>query len=433
MAHRFSHNWFYFLALRNFHYSMYLRLIIILNLILGFGVAKAQTMAFPQEGNADCVGALEIKDSLYGPTVPPEGFGKSLDIETNTIKDPYLFEKEHNTLWYRFEALYTAELSFDVLAVDSMDDFDFVLFKENGVKNLCDKIKKNEAKPIRTNMARSEEGNKGKTGLSTAGEAEFVSSGPGNSYSKPIEAIQGDVYYLVVDNFSKEGKGHSIHMHYKGYPKKRGSLSVAVQDFRVRKKIKADVEILELPVDVDERENKLDYYLTGELSYTVELEPNRTYEVSCSAIGYFFYSEIITTTEVPKDQRIRVKLARVNLGEKLTLENIEFFGDAAKLMPKSYITLDHLVNFMKRNVNVSVEIQGHVNAPDMGNSKEIKNLSESRAESVYNYLVSHNVDRERLKYKGYGNKQMIFENPANEMQEAANRRVDVLVTRIKSD
>ena len=412
---------------------MNLRLLAIFCGLIFFASAHAQTMSFPQEGNADCVGALVIRDSVYGPTVPLEGHGKNLDIETNSMSDPYLFEREHNTLWYKFEALYTAKLTFDISAVDSMDDFDFVLFKIDDSKNYCKKIKHNDVKPIRSNMAKGASGFMGSTGLSTAGEADFVQSGPGNSYSNPIEAIQGDVYYLVVDNFSKEGKGHSIHMHYEGYPKKMGSLSIAVQDFKGRRKLKADVEILELPVEDDTRENKLDYYLSGQYSYTVKLEPNREYEVSCSAIGFFFYSEIVKTTDVRKDQRIRVKLGRVNLGEKLTLEHIEFFGDAAKLMPQSYVTLDHLVGFMKINANVSIEVQGHVNAPDMGNTKEIKELSASRAKSVYDYLISHKVDPGRLRYKGYGNKQMIFEHPANEKQESANRRVDVLVTHIKSD
>ena len=390
----------------------------------------AQTMSFPQEGNADCDGALEIRDSLYGPTVPPEGHGKKMDIQTNSMKDLYRFEREHNTLWYRFEALYTAELALDILAVDSTDDFDFILFKHDESEDFCKRIRKNEVKPIRTNMAKSGPGNVGRTGLNLTSSSEYVQSGPGNSYSKPIDAIQGDVYYMVVDNFSKHGKGHRIHMHYKGYPKKKGSLSIAVQDLKYRKKIRADVEILELPV-AEGRGDKLDYYLSGELSYTVELEAERSYEVSCSAIGSFFYSKIIKTPATPKDQRLRVKLSKVNLGEKLTLKDIEFVGDAAELRPKSYVTLDHLVRFMRRNVSISVEIQGHVNAPGTSNKKEIKSLSADRAKSVYDYLIKHDVDAGRLTYKGYGNKQMIHSKPANEKQEAANRRVDVLVTGIK--
>jgi len=262
---------------------MHRKLTTLIFFLLTTALIQAQTMSFPQEGNADCDGALEISDSLYGPTVPPEGHGKKMDIQTNSMKDLYMFEREHNTLWYRFEALYTAELALDIIAVDSTDDFDFILFKHDDSPDFCKKIKNNEVKPIRSNMAKSEPGSMGKTGLDSLATDDYVQSGPGNSYSKAVGAIQGDVYYMVVDNFSKEGKGHRIHMHYKGYPKKKGSLSIAVRDLKYRKKIRADVEILELPVE-DERKDKLDYYLTGELSYTVELESERAYEVSCSAI-----------------------------------------------------------------------------------------------------------------------------------------------------
>jgi len=406
------------------------RLLSFICLLFAASLAQAQTMSFPQEGNADCNDPVEIKDSLYGPTVPAEGYGKQLDIETNNMKDPYLFEREHNTLWYRFEALYTADLAMDIIAVDTMDDFDFIIFEYDGSNNFCKKIKDGKMKPIRSNMAKNKPSSTEHTGMCFVAVEDFVPSGPGDPHSRALEAIQGDVYYLVVDNFSNNGKGHTIHMHYKGYPKKRGSLSIAVRDLKYRKRIKADVEILELPVS-DRRGDKLDYYLTGNLSYNVELEPERSYEVNCSAIGYFFHSEIVTTPAKPKDLRIRVKLSQVNLGEKLTLKDIEFVGDAAELKPKSMTTLNHLVGFMKKNTGISVEIQGHVNASGNANKKLVKSLSEARAKSVYNYLVKRGVDIGRLTYKGYGNKQMVFKRPANEKQEAANRRVDVLVTSIE--
>jgi len=137
-------------------------------------------MSFPQEGNADCSTALEISDSLYGPTVPLEGFGKKLDIETNDMKDPYMFEREHNTIWYKFDALYTAELAFDIIAVDTADDFDFILFKYDESEDFCKRIKKNEVRPVRSNMAKSKAGQHGRSGLSYNAEAEYVISGPGD-------------------------------------------------------------------------------------------------------------------------------------------------------------------------------------------------------------------------------------------------------------
>ena len=56
---------------------------------------------------------------------------------------------------------------------------------------------------------------------------------------------------------------------------------------------------------------------------------------------------------------------------------------------------------------------------------EIKNqqLSEERAKSVVNYLISKNVDKTRLSFKGMGSKQPILSNNTEEGRKK-NRRVE---------
>ena len=386
----------------------------------------AQKMFFPQENNADCDGAIEIPDSLFGPTVPPEGFGQKLEIDKNPVNNLYLFEREHNTLWYKFEALYSAELSFDIIPVDTADDFDFLLFQHDGSADFCEKIMSKNIKPARTNMAKNRTGMNGKTGLSFTSEEEYVQSGPGSPYSKFLYAEQGTVYYMVVDNYSKNGKGHLVNMHYNGYPKQKGSLSILVNDKITRKKVPANILISEISSEDDK--GTLIKKLSGDHNYNLELELNKKYKVICNAEGYFFYSGEVITADAAKDIRLKIKLPPVKLGEKLTLENINFYGDSTALLPSSLPALDNLVNFMHLNNKISIEIQGHVNAPGSSNNKMIRELSEQRSKSVYEYLVSNKVDPKRIQYKGYGNKEMIYPKPANQKQESANRRVDILVT-----
>jgi len=387
----------------------------------------SQSMYFPQEENADCKGAIEIKDSLFGPTVPPEGHGQHLDIDKNAVKDLYLFEREHNTLWYRFEAMYSTEMSLDIWAVDSVDDFDFLLFKHTGDDDFCNKIKQRKIRPARTNMAKNKEGLEGRTGLSFNAESEYVASGPGNPYSKSIYVNQGEVFYLVVDNYSKEGKGHTLHFHYLGYPLPKGSLSITVYDVKTRKKIKSDIEIIEINRG-DGENDQIAYSLKGENTYKVDLENNKHYEVNCNSKGYFFTTNDVKTGESAQQKRLKIKLAQVHVGEKLTLQNINFYGDSAALLPSSMASLDNLVAFMKHNETVTIEIQGHVNAPEIANTKMLKDLSMARANSVRDYLVQHGINSDRMDFKGYGNKEMIYPKPTNEKQESANRRVDILVT-----
>ena len=400
----------------------------ILIIILCSGASGiAQKMYFPQEKNADCSGAIIITDSMFGPTVPPEGHGQSLEIQKNQMKDMFLFEREHNTLWYSFRAMYSTEFTMDIIAIDSLDDFDFLLFKHDGSADFCAKIKRREIRPARTNMAKNRSDHKGITGLSTEAETEYVQSGPGNPFSKSIYVQQGDTFYLVVDNYSKEGKGHKLHMHYAGYPKPKATLKFSAINKASRKPVKADVEVLIVNDDQDES-NEVLHSLSDSSKYKIKLDMETNYEINCNAKGYFFYSRQIKANKVKDNMKLVAKLTKVIVGEKLTLQNINFEENSSKLRNSSMASLSNLISFMQHNKTVTIEVQGHVNAPNMKNSKDVKEISESRAKSVYLYLIKHKIRATRLVYKGYGNKEMIYPKPANESQELANRRVDILIT-----
>jgi len=402
--------------------------LLILTLALCCGTAcLAQKMYFPQEKNADCNGAILMTDSLFGPTVPPEGHGQSLEIQKNKMKDMLTFEREHNTLWYSFEAMYSTELTLDIIAIDSVDDFDFLLFKHDGSEDFCDKIKRGEIKPARTNMAKNRSDQKGLTGLSTDAEVEYMPSGPGNPYSKSIFVQQGDKFLLVVDNYSKGGKGHMLHVHYAGYPKPKAILKLTVIDKVTRKPVKSAVEVLIVNDDQNIKDEVL-HSVSDSSKYKIVLDPGINYDINCNAKGYFFFSRHLNEDKVKNDIKMVAKLTKVVVGEKLTLQNINFHENSSKLLNSSIASLDNLISFMEHNKTVTIEVQGHVNAPNRKNSKEMNEVSELRAKSVHLYLIKRNIQEARLVYKGYGNKEMTYPQPANATQELANRRVDILIT-----
>lgn len=114
-------------------------------------------------------------------------------------------------------------------------------------------------------------------------------------------------------------------------------------------------------------------------------------------------------------------------GRRLILENILFYGGETVLLPISHRDLDRLVKVLNDNPNMKVEIQGHVNAPGERNTKENQELSEGRAEEIYNYLIMHGIFADRLTFKGYGNTMMMYPKPENEWQMKKNRRVEILI------
>jgi len=163
---------------------------------------------------SDCLGALMLNDTVVGPVYSPKGWGNKLEISGYELGDPYFIEKEHNTVWYKFIVPYDAIFTFDLIPNIKTDDFDFLIFQYDG-PNFCKDIERGTKIPIRTNISRKNIDVNGRTGLAEGSINEYVPSGPGSSYSKPLKVKKGEMYYLLVDNPFKENEGHTIYLHFK--------------------------------------------------------------------------------------------------------------------------------------------------------------------------------------------------------------------------
>ncbi len=92
--------------------------------------------------------------------------------------------------------------------------------------------------------------------------------------------------------------------------------------------------------------------------------------------------------------------------EEIEIEGIEYDFDSDKLRPISMQRLDKIYEFLVLNNNLVVEINSHTDSRGM----DIYNLdlSQRRAKSCVDYLVSKGIARERLIPKGYGETQPNF-------------------------
>lgn len=137
--------------------------------------------------------------------------------------------------------------------------------------------------------------------------------------------------------------------------------------------------------------------------------------------------------ELEEKERIRKKKAdlfdgEIKEGQTIQLNQILFQPQSPVMLPESKKELKKLLNFMKDNPTVKIEIQGHVNAPGIKNNPQDQKLSELRAKAVYDYLIRNKVQQHRLKYAGYGNTRPVFAAPRNEQEQKKNRRVEILIT-----
>lgn len=80
--------------------------------------------------------------------------------------------------------------------------------------------------------------------------------------------------------------------------------------------------------------------------------------------------------------------------------NIYFDFDKSTIKKESEVTLDKVVDIMKKYPTLEIEIGSHADA--RGSDQYNMALSERRAAATLEYLVEHGIERERLTSKGYG-------------------------------
>ena len=105
----------------------------------------------------------------------------------------------------------------------------------------------------------------------------------------------------------------------------------------------------------------------------------------------------------------------------IIFRNIQFDLNKSTIKPESYPILDEVVDYLKANPNVKMEIQGHT--CNLGTAAYNLKLSDRRAASVKTYLVSKGAAADRLETKGYGLTMPIAPND-NEENRSRNRRVE---------
>ena len=82
-------------------------------------------------------------------------------------------------------------------------------------------------------------------------------------------------------------------------------------------------------------------------------------------------------------------------------DKVQFELGSDKLMPVSFPLLDAVAQVMIENPQIEIiEIAGHTDAS--GGAKRNRELSQQRAESVRQYLISKSIAKGRLQAKGYG-------------------------------
>jgi outer membrane protein OmpA-like peptidoglycan-associated protein len=120
------------------------------------------------------------------------------------------------------------------------------------------------------------------------------------------------------------------------------------------------------------------------------------------------------------------KVERV--GEGIVVEfssNVLFGFDRSDLSAEAKSNLDKLAVILNQYPDTDLEIQGHTDS--RGTETYNQGLSERRAQTVSDYLLTNNIAQERLTTKGFGEMMPKYDNETEEGR-AENRRVEFLIT-----
>lgn len=122
-------------------------------------------------------------------------------------------------------------------------------------------------------------------------------------------------------------------------------------------------------------------------------------------------------------------LPKVEVGKKIKIQDLNFYGNQATLLPESKPNLKIVLSFMRLNPTYKINILGHVNLlgfPVPKNSQSYE-LSVARAKTVEQYLLDNGIANDRMNAIGMANWDMLYPNAHHEEQMSKNRRVEIKV------
>ena len=399
-------------------------LVILLNYFQGLSQdINIDCIAIKQAG--DCYSAIEINPInklLFN--CSPKGFGSQLEIKNNSSKSMFFFEKEHNTIWLKFNCPYDALMCFDIIPNDTTYDFDFLLFKNEG-NNFCKNLNYKHSKPIRTNISRNNLKNKSITGLNINAKKEYIPSGIQPMYSKALKVNKSENYFLVIDNVYGGESGFSIQFNY--YEEK--NIKGSIIDKNTNNPIYSNIKIENANNGKQIAESQSDS-ITGEFNLDYKAKINEDYYLITESKNYFFSETLISS--ISKNDTVSsdldIKVSKLKKNENLKLHNLNFYGDSYEYLPTAIPSLNRLLSLMQNNSTLKILIEGHTNGCP-GGIEYSQMLSENRAKTIKDFLIKNGINKQRLVSKGFNCSKMLYPNMEtnSELEKMMNRRVEILV------
>jgi outer membrane protein OmpA-like peptidoglycan-associated protein len=134
--------------------------------------------------------------------------------------------------------------------------------------------------------------------------------------------------------------------------------------------------------------------------------------------------------------KVTLKLApQIKKGEVIVLEDVYYDFDKADIRPDAALELDNVVRLMQRYSSLKIELGSHTDS--RGNDEYNRDLSQRRANSAIEYIISRGISSTRVTARGYGESSLTNQCTngvqCSDEEHQANRRTEITVTEFNEE
>jgi outer membrane protein OmpA-like peptidoglycan-associated protein len=160
-------------------------------------------------------------------------------------------------------------------------------------------------------------------------------------------------------------------------------------------------------------------------SFKIVLPYDKNYSIRASADHFFAISENLNLDSLVKAGYKEIHkdlyLAPIEIGQVVRLNNVFFDFDKWDLRPESYVELNRVIDLLNQNPSIEIEMSAHTD--NKGSDDYNYKLSDERARSVREYIISKGISAGRIISQGYGETKPVVLNDTDDNRQL-NRRVE---------
>src|SRR5688572_9816847 len=169
-----------------------------------------------------------------------------------------------------------------------------------------------------------------------------------------------------------------------------------VTDARTGKGVKANIRYSSLPSQaINGRFN--------DSTFSFVIFGSANFQINASAAGCSPNTVLVRPDDNGTTKNVIRNIKLSPKGQTIVIEDLIFAQGKSVIDPKSYTGLDEVVQMMKENAEIEIQLEGHTD--NIGSPKANLTLSQERVDAVKKYMVSKGISKNRIQTKAFGGTQ----------------------------